>query len=318
LTEVACSDDACGAGLQSSITLNNHDYPNLDAALLRRGNFPGSGQGTGQVELLSGDPDCPGYTEDALEASYLNGSELCANANVLAAGNYPALTVHKADDDWYEIPLQDLEILTADVLFIHANGDIDIQLVDACGGTQIGLSQSIDDNEQIVWQNTSGGPLSVWLQVYVWSGSASNCADYEMNLDISPGTIGSKYCAANANSTGSPADISASGSTSSGAGDLTLEASPVPNQTGIFFHGNNAIQVTFGNRFNCVSGGLKSGSPISGTANLASYTYDNSDNKHDLSAHIGSTRRLQFWYRDPMGGGSQFNTSNAIAIDILS
>ncbi len=51
--------------------------------------------------------------------------------------------------------------------------------------------------------------------------------------------IGTKYCTANANSTGSPADLSASGSASSGAGALMLTSLPVPNQFGIFFHGAN-------------------------------------------------------------------------------
>jgi hypothetical protein len=130
-------------------------------------------------------------------------------------------------------------------------------------------------------------------------------------------TIGAKYCATNSNSTGSPADISASGSASSAAGDLTLEASPVPNKSGIFFHGANQIQVPFGNGFNCVAGGVKRGAVVLPTGNLASYTYDNSNAKHDLSAHVGTNRNFQFWHRDPMGGGAFFNTSNAIAIGIL-
>jgi hypothetical protein len=130
-------------------------------------------------------------------------------------------------------------------------------------------------------------------------------------------TIGTKFCASNPNSTGSPADISASGSASSVAGDLTLEASPVPNQAGIFFHGANQIQVPFGNGFNCVASNVKRGALIFATGNFANYTYDNSDAKHTLSAHVGAPRKFQYWHRDPMGGGAAFNTSNAISIDIL-
>jgi hypothetical protein len=130
-------------------------------------------------------------------------------------------------------------------------------------------------------------------------------------------TIGTKFCASNPNSTGSPADISASGSASSVAGDLTLEASPVPNQAGIFFHGANQIQVPFGNGFNCVASNVKRGALIFATGNFANYTYDNSDAKHTLAAPVGAPRKFQYWHRDPMGGGAAFNTSNAISIDIL-
>jgi hypothetical protein len=117
-------------------------------------------------------------------------------------------------------------------------------------------------------------------------------------------TIGTNYSSSNPNPTGSPADISASGSASSAAGTLTLKASPVPTLPGIFFHGENQVQMALGNGFNCVSGGVKRGTLVFGSGNIASYTYDNSDFKHDLSAHIGTTRNFQFMHRDSLGGGA--------------
>ncbi len=128
--------------------------------------------------------------------------------------------------------------------------------------------------------------------------------------------VGTKYCTANANSTGSPADIGASGSSSSSAGDLTLDAAPVPNQNGIFFHGMNQSQVPFGNGFMCTTGDITRGAVVLGAGNAATYTYDNSDAKHSLAAYVGMTRNFQYWFRDPMGGGAFFNTSNAISIAI--
>ncbi len=136
------------------------------------------------------------------------------------------------------------------------------------------------------------------------------------SLEHVSGAIGSKYCVANPNSTGSPADISASGSTSSSAGDLTLTSAPVPNQNGIFFHGTNQVQNPFGNGFLCTTGGIVRGSVVMAAGNAATYTYDNSDAKHSLGAFIGSTRNFQHWFRDPMGGGALFNLSNAIAVAI--
>ena len=117
--------------------------------------------------------------------------------------------------------------------------------------------------------------------------------------------------------TGAPADLAASGSASSTAGDLTLFSSPVPDQFGIFFHGANQSQIPFGNGFMCTTGGLTRGDVIQAAGNVATYTYDNSDAKHSLSAFIGSTQNFQYWFRDPMGGGALFNTSNAISIAVL-
>ncbi len=128
--------------------------------------------------------------------------------------------------------------------------------------------------------------------------------------------IGTKYCTSTVNSTGSPADLSASGSASSGTGDLMLTSAPVPNQNGIFFHGNHPNQVPFGNGFLCMTGGITRGPVVMGLANVATYTYDNSDAKHSLTAFIGSTRYFQHWFRDPAAGGAFFNTSNAVSIAI--
>ena len=318
LIETACNDDACDGAPQSSIFINPHfHFFHLPVAYVRLGNFPGSGGGSGQIEFLIGDPDCPGFSNDALDLPWPNGNVLCVNANVLGAGNYPSLAVHKGDQDFYAIPLQDQDILTANVLFTHANGDLDIRLDDACGGTQLGISQSSSDDEQIVYHNTTGGALTVYLEVYVRSDSARNCNDYEMNLEVVPGGVGTKYCTTNSNSTGSPADLSGSGTASSSAGDLTLDSSPVPNQTGIFFHGSNTVQVPFGNGFLCASGGLKRGSVVGASLNTATYTYDNSNNSRSLSNHIGQTRNFQHWFRDPMGGGAQFNLSNGLSLTIL-
>jgi len=90
----------------------------------------------------------------------------------------------------------------------------------------------------------------------------------------------------------------------------------VPNQNGIFFHGANQTQTPFGNGFMCTAGGVVRGSVIVATGNMASYTYDNSDSKHSVAGYVGTTRNFQYWFRDPMGGGAFFNTSNAMSIPI--
>ena len=73
----------------------------------------------------------------------------------------------------------------------------------------------------------------------------------------------------------------------------------------------------FGNGFLCATGDITRGAVISAAGNVATYTYDNSDTQHNLSAFIGSTRNFQYWFRDPAAGGAFFNTSNAVSIAIL-
>jgi hypothetical protein len=158
---------------------------------------------------------------------------------------------------------------------------------------------------------TGGNPFASWSVVLRGKsgGSCFDCGGYV------------KYCVANNNSTGAPADLSASGSGSSAAGNLVLTSAPIPNQNSIFFHGANEAQLPFGCGFQCATGNIIRGAITPGVGNSASYTYDNSDTRHSLGAFIGTVRSFQHWYRDPMGagicGGQTFNTSNAISISIL-
>ena len=169
-------------------------------------------------------------------------------------------------------------------------------------------------NERVFvgWQHAAGiGSVEIESPTYTFSPIID---DHGYGDFAGLGTI---YCSANSNSTGSPAGISASGSASSSAGDLTLEATPVPDENGIFFHAANQSALPFGNGFLCTIDFLRRGQIVTASVNLATYTYDNSILKKNLSDWIGTTRNFQYWFRDPMGGGAMFNTSNAISIDIL-
>ncbi len=195
------------------------------------------------------------------------------------------------------------------------------------GMVQIGVSGSSAAFGTLVFTGTST-VLDTWEQFTSTFVAPINASYLTVNQDqtnawshidafsLVEAGVGTKYCVANANSTGAPADISASGSSSSGAGDLVLASGPVPNQNSIFFHGSSQSQIPFGNGFQCTTGNLVRGSIVMGVANVATYTYDNSDAKHSLAAFVGATRHFQHWFRDPMGGGALFNLSNAISIAI--
>ena len=133
------------------------------------------------------------------------------------------------------------------------------------------------------------------------------------NIRIVGGIGGENYCSVNANSTGSPAIMSAEGDASVGANDLTLHAQPVPDQPGLFFFGPSQIEVPFGNGFLCVGGGqIRILPPAVANGGIAT-------RQVDLPTFgIGpGTLHFQYWMRDPAAGGAGFNTSDGLTITFL-
>jgi hypothetical protein len=126
------------------------------------------------------------------------------------------------------------------------------------------------------------------------------------------------YCTATANSSGSPGEIAAIGSTSISANDLSLRARLCPaNQLGIFYYGTSQIYVFLGDGYRCVGGStfrLNPPAQISG-AGRASRGLDFSVPPLGSGAGQvlpGSTWSFQFWFRDPMGIGGGFNYTDAL------
>ncbi len=199
------------------------------------------------------------------------------------------------------------------------NGAADIFVRDLQSATteRVSVHSGGEEGNRLSWQSSISAD---GRYVAFWSHATNLVADTNGKTDVFVRdraiAIGTKYCTANPNSTGSPADLSAGGSASSGAGDLRLTSMAVPNQSGIFFHGINKVQVPFGNGFLCAAGGNVRGAVVMGVANVATYTYDNSDAIHSVAPFIGSTRNFQHWFRDPAAGGAFFNTSNAMSIAI--
>jgi hypothetical protein len=119
------------------------------------------------------------------------------------------------------------------------------------------------------------------------------------------------YCKSNNNSTGGKAIISAKGDVRISVNDLTLTAAPVPNQVFLFIHGNSPNETPFGNGYLCIAGGItRVLPPAVATGNMAQRTVD-------ISGFTPGTKYFQCWFRDPMGGGAAFDTSNGISITFV-
>jgi len=127
-------------------------------------------------------------------------------------------------------------------------------------------------------------------------------------------SLGTIYCETNPNSTGSGAEIFASGSVSVSANDLAFQAAPVPNDWGIFFYGNSQIFTTFGDGYRCAGGSVFRLPPSLAVSNELSVLTDNTALPPGGGFVATLTRNFQAWYRDPAAMSSGFNLSNAVSI----
>jgi serine protease AprX len=127
------------------------------------------------------------------------------------------------------------------------------------------------------------------------------------------------YCTVSPNSAGPGAVMSFSGSTSVGDNDLVLRSSGVPtNQFGLFYYGASQLSIPFGNGVRCVSSGgagiFRLPVVLSDTNGDASATLDLANPpRPEGQISLGETWYFQLWFRDPAGGGAQFNLSDGLA-----
>ena len=194
--------------------------------------------------------------------------------------------------------------------------------LDSSGGTvnQVPLSGSGGprgvaylDNGDILCSNA--------LETVVYSGGSTTTidagwGDYLLHLDATSGGIGVNYCVSTPNSTGSAAEITATGSASVSTNDFHLSAGPTPNQPGLFFYGPNEVQLPFGNGFRCVGGELVRLPVISAVGGQFDYQYDlTAPPSAPGQILAGSTWKFQLWFRDPAAGGAFFDTSDGFSVD---
>jgi hypothetical protein len=122
------------------------------------------------------------------------------------------------------------------------------------------------------------------------------------------------YCSTSPNSVGAGALIAATGSTSVSANDFGVASTSNPTaQFGVFFMGTTQTSLPFGNGLRCAGGSVTRYSLLQ-TDGLggAALAVDNSQPPALGKIVAGSSWNWQWWYRDPMGGGAAFNTSDAL------
>lgn len=262
------------------------------------------------VDIQAGDP-CQG-PDDNFEPN-----DDCGNAAVVSNFVFNSAYVEKTDADFYEMCVANGDTLNVDMLFGHADGDIDAYLYDSvvCGGTVLDSSLTTSNNEQITWTNNTGAAATVFLEVQIWSGSSSDCNAYLISStggggDCSgggTGPIGTPYCLVNTNSTGFQAVISGFGSDVAANNNVQLTTVVLPaNQSGYYLASPNQ---TFVANPGGSDGNLCIGSPSarlvnqiqnSGPSGMITVQVDTANMPTSPPQPIlaGQTWNFQLWYRD--------------------
>jgi len=186
------------------------------------------------------------------------------------------------------------------------------------------LDLSFDGQLPVTFQSGSAFTTAAFPDIsFAINQGNFTCFDQLFNI-TAIADPGSSYCVANPNSTGSPAFISGSGSTSVLQNDLTLASGPVQGgETALFYYGGGQAQVPFGNGWRCVGGVVYRLFPIAVANGAGFVTHDldvtNPPGGAGSAGQItaGSTWNFQNWYRDPMGGGAGFNLSDGLSVTFV-
>lgn len=148
----------------------------------------------------------------------------------------------------------------------------------------------------------------------VWAG-----ADwYELELVLPDCGLVQRYCTSAINSTGARAALGATGSFSVTSNSFQLQAYGCPaGRAGIFVYGAYPTQIPFANGYLCVSpfypGLYRAGHPVLvNQSGAAALPVDLTQLPAGAQITGGSTWNFQFWFREPVGAGS--NLSDAMRI----
>ncbi len=110
----------------------------------------------------------------------LDPNDTCTEPADVAEARYTDLIVKNTAEDWYSIEVPAGSGVGVAVEHSNANGDIDLQLLSACGQPPLDTARTSEDIETVAWTNT-GDATSVLLRVYLAQGTRNR---YDMTVTL--------------------------------------------------------------------------------------------------------------------------------------
>lgn len=205
-----------------------------------------------------------------------------------------------------------------------ANGVWDMFLHDTTNKTTTRVNVHTDGSESD--NRAEAGSLSHDGSAIAFMSWASNLVAGDSNgaWDVfvreQPLPLGTSFCMTSPNSAGKGALISAQGSTSVAANDLTLFVSGcVPGQVGVFLYGGQQVQTPWGDGLRCAGGSTTLVFPpiLADVAGAGAHQLDNQQPIHAGAITPGAVQQFQWVYRDTTAGTSGFNASHGLELAFL-
>ena len=193
--------------------------------------------------------------------------------------------------------------------------------LDQCAGNCTGTTQCTNQGTNMSYCHGCSGGMSN-ITTYFHPTVVDVMRERADASCLEPACGADSYCLAAANSfSATGAHMDWGGSTSVSANNLVLYvAEAVPNQVGLFFYGAGQQQLSFGNGWLCIDPaglGIQRLMPVSQANPWGENQWDldvNDPPTPNGQITAGSTWNFQYWFRDPMGGGSAFNLSDALDV----
>jgi hypothetical protein len=134
-----------------------------------------------------------------LGADEFEDNDECGDAVLMGPGTYGGLTVSRGDIDAYRVLVPSGETVTVDLLFSHAQGNIDARSFDfglECTHIINEMAFTITDDETLSVANLSGFDEEYFLEVFMTTnglGSTFDCNTYTMVIHVT-GQSGNSFC----------------------------------------------------------------------------------------------------------------------------
>jgi len=286
-----------------------------------------------------------GYTGDCFEQldDAFEENDSIEQAAPIGDGMHPDLFALNWEIDAYTFCVEPGGVVSVDVLFPHAAGDLNADLFESNSGTPVAFGRSLTDNEFLTYTNSGLLAQMLRLEVYVpYSNAVAICNRYDLMIAGSGSCtvdVGTPFCdPMDPNSTGLPTLLT--GTMTAPFNDFHLELTQgPPGEFASFLVGNAAVEpgLPLGQGRLCldVSAGNAIGRyRIAGTAMNSIGRFDSSgvlqnlvgtstlgtgfDVPSELPAPIvpgfifqGSTWHFQAWLRDGSNGS---NFSNGLTV----